>query len=186
MKSSSVQTQSQGNKLIRLFKWVDKWILEGFEKLVISVGLIVLSIVVVVTVVTRYFFGYSPDWSDELPRFLAVWITFIGMSYCVRKGEHVLIDILFTKLKGRVQKVFHIVLLVISFVFLVYLMFLSYELTEKVFASNQKSVTLGISMGYVYMAVPIGCFLSAVNFLHIIVKNLTSKDLFLDLKERRD
>ena len=132
---------------------------------------------VIFTVITRYFFGYSPDWSDELPRFIVIWITFIGMSYCVRKGEHVVIDVIITKFKGKLKKLLSLIILIICFVTLVYMTFVSYELTAKVFATNQKSVTLNIPMGYVYMAVPIGCFLSTINFLHIIMKNLRLKGI---------
>lgn len=185
VKESTVQKQSL-NRIHLILRWIDYRILEGVEKLVVSFGLIILSVIVFSVVLSRYFFGYSPDWSEELPRFIVIWITFFGMSYCVRKGEHVVIDVLLTRFKGNLKKYFYILILFICFGFFVYLTFISYELTVKIFNSQQKSVALGILMGYVYMALPIGCLLSAKNFLHIAIKNLSSKDFFTDLTERRN
>lgn len=165
------------NGFVRLLLWFDKHILENIEKYVLSLGLIALSAVVIFTVITRYFLGYSPNWSDELPRFIVIWVTFIGMSYCVRKGEHVVIDVLITKIPSGLRKILSMTILLICFLALMYMTYVSYEFTLKVFATNQRSVTLDISMGYIYMAVPVGCFLSAINFLHIIIKNFKKQEV---------
>jgi C4-dicarboxylate transporter, DctQ subunit len=180
----TVGKQSSPNRISKTFKWIDYWILEGLEKFIISFGLLALTIIVFGVVLTRYFFGYSPDWSDELPRFIVIWVTFIGMSYCVRKGEHVVIDILFNKLKGKIQKFFYLCILTLCFLTFVYMTYIGYGLVVKIFSTNQMSVTLGIPMGYVYLAVPVGCFLTAKNFFHLIIKNLSSKDVHLDLNGR--
>ncbi len=31
-------------------------------------------------VVPRYFFNYTPEWSEELARFLFVWVVFLGSA----------------------------------------------------------------------------------------------------------
>lgn len=188
MKSSVVSENNPSNprRFLTSVKGIDKWIFEGIEKFIIAFGLLSLSIIVFGIVLTRYFLGYTPDWSDELPRFIVIWITFIGMSYCVRKGEHVVIDVLFNKLKGTFKKYFYVLMLIICFAFLAYMTYIGYKSTVKIFAANQRSVTLGISLGYVYMAVPIGCFLTAKNFLHILIKNLTRRDIYLNLNEGGD
>ncbi len=180
------QQHNRSNRSLRLFKWIDRWVIEGIEKFIIAAGLLVLSTIVVGTVITRYFFGYSPDWSDELPRFIVIWVTFIGMSYCVRKGEHVVIDVLLNKLKVKLKKYLAMFILILCFLSFIYMTFIGYEMAKNIFATNQKSVTLGISMGYVYMAVPVGCLLTAKNFLHIIFKNLFSKGIYLSLDGRED
>lgn len=176
-----VEKDANKNRILKYLKWFDKWVFEGFEKFVIATGLLSLSVIVFGIVLTRYFLGFSPDWSDELPRFMVVWITFIGMSYCVRKGEHVVIDVLFNKLKGKIQKYFYIIILLICFLFFVYMTYIGYKTTMKIFLANQKSVTLGISLGYVYLAVPVGCFLTTINFFHILIKNIVSPKIYLNL-----
>lgn len=180
MKNNIVTT----NRLLPYIRWIDKWIFEGIEKCVIGFGLLSLSVLVFGTVLTRYFFGFSPDWSDELPRFIVIWVTFIGMSYCVRKGEHVVIDVLFNRLKGKFKKYIYMIILTSCFLTFVYLTYIGYGLTVKIFAANQKSVTLGISMGYVYAAFPAGCFLTAKNYLHILVKNIRSTSFYKDLNRK--
>jgi C4-dicarboxylate transporter, DctQ subunit len=181
----TVEQQTSFRKVKALLKWVDR-ILESIERIVIALGLLTLTIVVVGTVISRYFFNYSPDWSDELPRFIVIWVTFIGMSYCVRKGEHVVIDMLFNKLQGKIKKYFSMIILLLCFLTYIYLTYIGYFMTVKIFETKQMSVTLGIPMGYVYLAVPVGCLLTAKNFLHIIIKNITSKGVFMSLNGRVD
>lgn len=182
----TVEKQSNTNKIVKFFKWIDKWIFEGLEKFVIAFGLLSLSVIVCGIVVTRYFFGYSPDWSDELPRFIIVWVTFLGMSYCVRKGEHVVIDVLFNKLNLKIQKYFYLLIITICFGFFVYMTFIGTQMTIRFFNSNQISITTGIQMGYLYLAVPVGCFLTAKNYLHILIRNFVSPGLHNDLIKRGD
>lgn len=172
------------NPIIKILSWIDRWIIEVFEKFILSFGLLALSVIVFGIVIARYFLGFSPDWSDELPRFMVVWITFIGMSYCVRQGSHVKIDLFLNKMQGKVKKYINVTILLICFLFFVYLTYLGYNLTMAVFAANQMSVSLDISLGYVYMAIPIGCFLTAKNFLHLLIKNILSKEVIPDLSER--
>ncbi|WP_171038121.1 TRAP transporter small permease [Aquibacillus sediminis] len=174
-----------GNKnfLLSGLLWIDKWILRAFERLVLAVSLLSLSIIVFSIVITRYFFDYAPPWSDELPRYIMVWLTFIGMSYCVRKGEHVVVDILFARMKGKFKKYYFSFTLLVCTVFSGILTYYGWNLTLKMFEINQQSVSLGIPMAYIYLAIPVGCFLMAKNFLHLLIVNIFGKEVVTKLNE---
>jgi len=59
----------------KLLKGV-RTVLYGFSVAAMSVMLIVIF----AQVVTRYSFGYTPEWSEELARFLFVWVVFLGSA----------------------------------------------------------------------------------------------------------
>ena len=64
-----------------------------------------LFIIVVFAVIGRYVFGKSLTWTEEVPRYLLIWISFLGAAACVARREHVGFDVLFNKLPDRVRRV---------------------------------------------------------------------------------
>ena len=122
--------------------------------------LIVLMAVVVLDVLwgvfTRKVLGDQAGWTEELARFLLIWISLLGAAWAAGKGLHLSITILPDRLVGanrkRLYRVIHS--LVILFVFSVMviggarLMWLTYYL-------GQTSAALKLPMAVVYAVVPL-------------------------------
>lgn len=64
----------------------------------IIVGYGTMTVVTLIEVLRRYFFGMSFDWSEELVRFLLIATTFIGGAVAYKKGSLVLFDVLLNRL----------------------------------------------------------------------------------------
>lgn len=64
-----------------------------------------MTLLVGVQIAGRFVFEYSIFWSDELARFLLIWISFLGMSVGVRRGAHPGIDSLVRALPPRSARV---------------------------------------------------------------------------------
>jgi len=134
-----------------LTMWVDK-VLTTF--LISLMALIVL--VVTWQVVTRFLMSTPSSVTEELARFLLIWIGVLGSSYALRTRAHLGIDILSTKLQGR-QKDYltlGIYLLVILFAALVMVVG-GVRLVILTFSLEQISAALGIRMGYIYLVLPL-------------------------------
>jgi len=65
----------------------------------------VIFVVICATVFTRYVLNLVPSWSEEVPRYMLVWITYLGAALCVRYQEHISLDIFFKLLPVRVRKI---------------------------------------------------------------------------------
>jgi|SRR5690625_2776241 len=180
---NTIASKNKQPKAYKIFMKIDKWTFALIEKFIVATSLIGLTMMVFFLIVLRYLGGISPEWSDELPRYLMVWLTFIGMAYCVRCGEHVAIDFVVQGLKGSIKKTFYVGILILCFFFSLVILFYGYALFLEVLMSGQKSVSLDISMAYVYVSIPIGAFLMAKNFLHLIILNFISKDVVFSFKE---
>jgi TRAP-type C4-dicarboxylate transport system permease small subunit len=63
-----------------------------------------LFVIVVVAVIGRYAFGKSLTWTEEVPRYLLIWISFLGAAACVARREHVGFDVLFNAFPARVRR----------------------------------------------------------------------------------
>ena len=61
--------------------------------------------IIFVQVVARYAFHHSLSWSEEIGRYIFVWISFLGMVAAFKHGSHVSLDLLLHVLKGCSRKV---------------------------------------------------------------------------------
>ena len=57
-----------------------------------------LFLIVVVAVVARYGFGQAVSWTEEVPRYLLIWISFLAAAVGVLQRDHVGFDVLFNAL----------------------------------------------------------------------------------------
>ncbi len=56
--------------------------------------LVLMTILVNYTVVTRYFFSYTPEWGESGALFSMVWFGFLSLALGVRDDQHIAITIL--------------------------------------------------------------------------------------------
>ncbi len=54
--------------------------------------------IAIFAVAARYVFGGAVSWSEEVPRYLLIWISFLGAAICVDRKEHIAFDILYDHL----------------------------------------------------------------------------------------
>ena len=81
-----------------------RW-LERLEEGLIAVLMATMTLVTFMQVVARYVFNFSFVWALELNGILFAWLIFIGMSYGVRVGAHIGIDVVVKLLKGTAARV---------------------------------------------------------------------------------
>ena len=49
--------------------------------------MLALTGVILYTVVARYFFNAAPAWSDEVPRVIFLWVTYLAIAVAVKRGQ---------------------------------------------------------------------------------------------------
>ena len=72
-------------------------------KAIITVIFVVLVACVSWQVITRYVLGTPSTITDELARFLFMWLALIGGAYTMGLRRHLAIDLLTQKLRGRAR-----------------------------------------------------------------------------------
>ena len=89
-------------RLLDIVSAVAKWVM-----LALASGIFV---VICMAVFTRYVLNVVPSWSEEVPRYMLVWITYLGAALCVRLQEHISLDIFFNLMPVRARRLGHLVL----------------------------------------------------------------------------
>ncbi len=110
---------------------------------------------VVWQVLSRYLFVVPAAWTEELARFLLIWIGMLGAAYAYRQGSHLGVDLLANKLeesgRQRLHRIVHFVCLLFAASVLVMgggsLVSMTWEL-------KQYSAAMGLPIAYVYAVIP--------------------------------
>lgn len=79
------------------------WALKGI-RLVCIAQATALFVIIVLAVIGRYVFGSSLTWTEEVPRYLLIWISFLGAAAGVANRDHVGFDVLFNALPSGVRR----------------------------------------------------------------------------------
>lgn len=113
-------------------------------------------------VVFRYVFGTPLTWSEELARYMFVWIALIGSAWCGRSHIHVRMTAVISRFSPRmlhIQQVFVGIVCAAT-------CYVLFPHAVKIFLAQSKllAVTLGVSLGIEYIAAPIGILMMAIQW----------------------
>lgn len=130
--------------------------LDQFTGALLALLMAVMTVDVLWGVFTRYVVGSQSPWTEELARFLLIWIGLLGAAYVAGQNKHLAIDILPGKLRGRSRRrlLRSIDLLIILFAGTtlviggIRLVYITYKL-------GQASAALQLPLSVVYAIVPL-------------------------------
>ncbi|MFC1629091.1 TRAP transporter small permease [Gemmatimonadota bacterium] len=150
----------------------------GLVRRGLSMFLIALMAVMVLDVtwqvVSRFIMNRPSSFTEELAGFLLIWIGLLGAAYAFETRAHLGIDLLREKLgeAGSLRLDLVVNLLVILFALTV-MVGGGLNLVVLAFKLDQISAAMGISMGYVYLALPLSGLLIMLFAAGAITKSRT-------------
>lgn len=122
--------------------------------------------------------------TDELARFMFMWIGLLGAVQASALKKHLAIDLMAMKLKGVKKKILSIFIESCVIAFSLFAMIWGgWRLTSQTFANQQITPALQISMGYVYMIVPIAGVLMAFFSVVAIYQIVNGADNHLSVED---
>jgi C4-dicarboxylate transporter DctQ subunit len=125
--------------------------------------LIVLCVVVFLQVFFRYVVNKPLAWSEELARFLSIYLVYIASSVVLRDDSHMSMDYVVQLLPDKARAVVDIIGKVIISSFLILAIVKSFTIVRITFF--QVSPSLNIPMGVIYAALPISFSLMLIDFI---------------------
>lgn len=154
-------------------------VLSKIEEYVLSFSIIAMAILLIVSVVMRAVFNSSLTFSEEIGLALLVLVSFFGLEYCARKGRHISMSIIFDKVSNKNKKRFMILISSVSFIVMTYLSYIAFKYILSVKRFGTVTPALQIPMYIVYLVVPIGFLIGAIEYLRTSILNIKEKDLYL-------
>ena len=132
--------------------------------------LAIMAGAVFLQVVLRYAGWAGIDGLDEVPRYLFVWLVMLGAAAAMHRGEHTLLSYFRDRFGRRGRAVAIIVANVAGIALFAYFIKLSFVLVPN--AQFQTSAGLGLPLGYVYAAVPVGAALIILPMARVLLHAL--------------
>jgi TRAP-type C4-dicarboxylate transport system permease small subunit len=129
--------------------------LERLLERALAVILAGITVLVLLQVVARYGFGRPPSWTEELARYLQVWLVMLAAPVCLRRGMHLAVDYLSPRLDPRGAAHATARLLVLGSVAAFAGVLAWFGIALLAVSAVQRSPALGISMVWAYAAVPL-------------------------------
>lgn len=155
-------------------------VLQIIDKIV-EAALFVITITMLIAGVLQIFYRYvmnaSLSWSEELMRFLYVWMTMIGASLAVRRKQFTTIEAVYNKICEKSEiggKILMIIAVVLQMGFFVMLAIYGAQLSTK--NMIQASPAMGLPIGIAYLALPIGGYLGALYCLFELYDRFKKED----------
>ena len=129
--------------------------------------LLVATVVVTFSqVVTRYFLHVSLSWSEEVARFLFVWIATLGAAYGFKTKAHFAIVFLVNRFSRRWQRLVGTLVVIAAAIFLIVFVLESLYLIIAI-SIDQRAPVTQMTMAVPHSAAPVGGTL----MLYYLIKN---------------
>lgn len=136
-----------------------------------------LVLCVIWQVLSRYVLGTPSTITDELARYLFMWVALVGAAYTTGQRRHLAIDFLTAKLEGLRKTIAELVIQLAIFAFSAIIMvYGGLKLTLSTLESGQVTPALGIDMGYVYLCLPISGLLMIFYSVYFIYMLFATKN----------
>jgi TRAP-type C4-dicarboxylate transport system permease small subunit len=147
---------------------------------VLKNALIVLMVAMVASVswqvISRYVFSSPSSWTEEVARFLMIWIGLLGAAYAFRTGVHLGLDILPQKLTGRSAEILKQFTVFVVVLFSVTVLVVGGgSLVSLTWELRQHSAVLGLPIAIVYSVIPTAGVLICIYAIAVSTGAITSE-----------
>ncbi len=125
-------------------------------------------------VITRYCFGWTPSFGEELARYLFVWIVFLSLPLVAKTGGHMCIETITSRVHGKTRKILFILADIFSLAFLTIMVVCGLQMVER--TSFQTSPAMLVPMSWVYSVIPFGCAVMWLYSLRHLIVHVKADD----------
>jgi len=133
------------------------------------VALAVMTVIVLMAVILRYFFGITIRWTGELTRYIFIYLVFLGIPIAFRKRSHVIIEYFISFLPSRIRRWLEIAIDISIAVFITAIAISTVKMISGKLGATL-SPGLKLPKGYIYAAVPLGIVLLLIEIVLRLIK----------------
>lgn len=162
-----------------------RW-LERLEEGLVILLMAAMTVVTFMQVVARYVFNYSFVWALELTGVMFAWLIFIGMSYGVRVGAHIGVDVLVKSLGPRAARAAGLVAATLCIVYALIITWGGYQYVTKMHDVGILMQDMPVQQWIPRMVIPLGFVLLAFRFAQVLWRLATGQEAHMLVDEAKD
>lgn len=150
---------------MKILKWLD----ENIELYICVFLMSFMTLLIFVQVIMRYVFNNSLSWSEELARYVFIWLIYIGISYGCKLRKHIKIDAALYLFPKKARRYVVLIGDVLFIAFAVYITVTGFSYSMDQIKYNMRSPALKIPYQYIYMSTVVGFGLAAIRQIQTII-----------------
>lgn len=150
---------------MKVLNWLD----DKFEITICVILMSVMTILIFLQVIMRYVFSNSLSWSEELARYLFIWLIYLGVSYGAKIRKHIKIDAALKLFPKKIRPYVVILGDILFFLFAIYIVYTGYKYALMQATLGKLSPALAIPYKYIYAAPFIGFIMVTIRQVQTIL-----------------
>ena len=154
--------------MIEQLKKLNFFLFKNYLEIVLVFLLVAMTLTVFSQVIARYIFEAPLSWSEELARFILIWLSMLSAAYAFKTKSHFALTILVTKLPEKQQKVTSFCIHVTVAIFFIIICYYSVIFVHSV--NGHVAPALQISMQIPYSSIVVASGLISIFSLISAVK----------------
>ena len=163
--------------------------LDSIEKCICGIALLIMLVILSYQVFARML-HVSNSWSEEVARYLFVWLVFMGASYAVTTHSHIIIETAAMIWPRKIRKYMQLLGILVWMVFSVYITYWGAKYCIMLWTSKRISLGIFINMAIPYAAIPVGYGFSVIRLIEFEVipriKAIINKEEELSIEEQME
>ena len=132
--------------------------------------MLALTGVILYAVVARYFFNAAPAWSDEVPRVIFLWGTYIGIAVAARRGQSLRVSFILDRLPRLARLWLELFMHAAIFVMLAFLLWHNMPVIE--LGRQTKMLATQWSDSVRFWPLSVGCVLIGLYQVRLVLKSI--------------
>ena len=145
---------------------------DHLEEYLLVFLMVVEVVVVFAQVVTRYVFHSPLAWSEELARYMFIWLVWIGAAYATKMRKNIIIDVVCSKLQGDVKLIREIINFVLFVVLMLFMLWTTSTVMMQVYESNSIGTGTHLPMWIVWLSLPLSMALNLLRYTQNFVYDM--------------
>lgn len=153
---------------MKLLKWLD----ENLEECVMILFLILLTCIMMLQVILRYFFRSPLSWAEEACRYCFVYSVMLATAYCIRKKRMLRVDVVINLFPPKAAKVLDLAAQLMAIVFCVIMLRPAWNVMASAHRIGNVSSGMELPVWILYTSAPVGFFLGVIRGIEVFVLSL--------------
>ena len=148
-----------------------RWLDQNFESIFMVTGLISIILFITWQVIYRYIITQFIDragaavWTEELSRYIFIWISYLAVSVAIRKRSSIRVDMLYDHLPPRWQRISWITVETLFLCLTATIAWFGWGQIERLLTFPQYTTALGMPYLVPYLILPLGFGLMCLRLL---------------------
>ena len=148
-----------------VFRWFDRAVY--FVMFLCIAGFVAIAFV---QVISRFMLNHSLYWSEEMCRYMFVWMVFLASGIGLLHRRHITIDVVPNLVPKSVKKYYNALIDLLIIAFSILIICYGYGFAQR--GMRQGSPAMQIPLGYIYYGIVVGGAVMLINCLRAMLGDL--------------